>query len=113
MEGIKRYNKMFNAVKKDQKTHKMFTINWLAKRKAMLLDAVQTRKRKRPEKQAQIDLLDSQDNNSGNETGSANINGAMDLLLNQKKVTMTLVDIIQINPLDMLLKTIRTVTIIQ
>jgi hypothetical protein len=38
------------------------------------LDAVQTRKRKRPQQQARIELLDSEDDGSGNE--SANINGA-------------------------------------
>jgi hypothetical protein len=45
--GIKRYNKLFNSVQKDSKTHKTFRINWLAKRKAKLLDAVQKRKQKR------------------------------------------------------------------
>jgi hypothetical protein len=44
-EGIKMYNALHNAVKKDGKTHKTFTMNSLAKRKAQLLDAVQTRKR--------------------------------------------------------------------
>ncbi len=63
-------------VKKDRKTNKTFTINWLAKRKANLFNAVQTRKRKRPQQQARIELLDSEDDDSGNETASANINGA-------------------------------------
>jgi hypothetical protein len=63
-------------VKEDRKTNKSFTTNWLEKRKANLLDAVQTRKRKRPQQQARIELLDSEDDDSGNETASANINGA-------------------------------------
>jgi hypothetical protein len=40
------------------------------------LDAVETRKQKRPQQQARIELLDSQDDDSGNESASANINGA-------------------------------------
>jgi hypothetical protein len=76
MEGIKEYNKLYGAVKKDCKSHKTFTMNWLAKRKAQLLDAVQTRKRKRPQQQAHIELLDSEDDDSGNETASANTYGA-------------------------------------
>jgi hypothetical protein len=47
-EGIKRYNKLYATVKEDRKTNKTFTMNWLEKRKANLLNAVQTRKRKRP-----------------------------------------------------------------
>jgi hypothetical protein len=69
-KGIKRYNKLFDIVKKDRKTQKTFTINRLAKRKAKLLDAVQTRKQKLPQQQAQIELLDSEDDGSGNETAS-------------------------------------------
>jgi hypothetical protein len=42
-------------VKKGGKTNKAFTINWLAKRKANLLDVVQARKRKRPQQQARIE----------------------------------------------------------
>jgi hypothetical protein len=42
-EGIKRCNKLSAMVKKDRKTHKTFTINWLAKRKAKLLDVVHTK----------------------------------------------------------------------
>ena len=75
-EGIKRYNELYASVKKDRKTNKMFTMNWLEKKKANLLDAVQTRKRKRPQQQARIELLNSEDDNSGNETASANVNGA-------------------------------------
>jgi hypothetical protein len=56
-------------VKEDRKSNKAFTTNWLEERKTNLLDAVQTRKRKRPQ-QAQIELLESE------ETASANINGA-------------------------------------
>jgi hypothetical protein len=41
--GIKRYNRLFEIVRKDRKTHKTFTVNWLAKRRAKLLEAVQTR----------------------------------------------------------------------
>jgi hypothetical protein len=63
-------------VKMDRKANKTFTINWLEKKKANLLDAVQTRKRKCPQQQARIELLDSEDDDSGNETASANINGA-------------------------------------
>jgi hypothetical protein len=48
----------------------------LEERKTNLLDAVQTRKRKRPQQQARIELLESEHDNSGNETASANINGA-------------------------------------
>jgi hypothetical protein len=74
--GIKRYNKLYATVKEDRKTNKTFTINWLERRKANLLKAVQTRKRKRPQQQARIELLDSEDDDSGNETaGSADING--------------------------------------
>jgi hypothetical protein len=74
--GIKRYNELFEIVRKDRKTHKTFTVNWLAKRRAKLLEAVQTRKRKRPQEQARIELLDSENDDSGNELASANINGA-------------------------------------
>jgi hypothetical protein len=74
--GIKRYNELFEIVRKDRKTHKTFTVNWLAKRRAKLLEAVQTRKRKRPQEQARIELLDSENDDSGNESASANINGA-------------------------------------
>jgi hypothetical protein len=63
-------------VKEDRKSNKAFTINWLEERKTNLLDAVQTRKRKRPQQQARIELLESEDDDSGNETASANINGA-------------------------------------
>jgi hypothetical protein len=63
-------------VKEDRKTNRSFTTNWLVERKVNQLDAVQTRKRKRPQQQAQIELLDSEDNDSGNESASANINGA-------------------------------------
>jgi hypothetical protein len=76
-EGIKRYNKLYAKVKEDRKTNKTFAINWLEKRKANLLKAVQTQKRNRPQQKAQIELLDSEDDDSGNETaGSADINGA-------------------------------------
>jgi hypothetical protein len=75
-EGIKRYNKLYATVKEDPKSNKAFTINWLEERKTNLLDAVQTRKRKRPQQQARIELLESEDDDSGNETASANINGA-------------------------------------
>jgi hypothetical protein len=76
-EGIKRYNELVYAtVKEDRKTNKTFTINWLGEWKANLLKAVQTRKRKRPQQHARIELLDSEDGDSGNETaGSADING--------------------------------------
>jgi hypothetical protein len=73
---IKRYNAIYATVKKDRKTNKTFTINWLAKMRANLFDAVQTRKRKRPQQHARIELLDSEDDGSGNETASAEINGA-------------------------------------
>jgi hypothetical protein len=63
-------------VRKDRKTRKTFTVNWLAKRRAKRLEAVQTRKRKRSQEQAQIELLDSENDDSGNESASANINGA-------------------------------------
>jgi hypothetical protein len=63
-------------VKEDRKSNKAFRINWLEERKTNLLDAVQTRKRKRPQQQARIELLESVDDNSRNETASANINGA-------------------------------------
>ena len=74
-EGIKRYNELYATVKMDRKANKTFTINWLEQKKANLLDAVQTRKRKRPQQQARIELLDSEDDDSGNETASANIDG--------------------------------------
>jgi hypothetical protein len=73
-DGIKRYNELYATVKKGGKTNKAFTINWLAKRKANLLDVVQARKRKRPQQQARIEWLDSEDDDSGNETASADIN---------------------------------------
>jgi hypothetical protein len=73
--GIKRYNELFEIVRKDRKTHKTFTVKWLAKRRAKLLEVVQTRKRKRPQEQARIELLDSEDDDSGNESTSANIDG--------------------------------------
>jgi hypothetical protein len=72
-EGIKRYNELYATVKEDHKSNKAFTINWLKERKTNLLDAVQTRKRKRPQHQARIELLESEDDDSGNETASANI----------------------------------------
>jgi hypothetical protein len=75
-EGIKRYDEIYATVKKDHKTNKTFTINWLAKRRANLLNAVQTQKRNRLQQQARIELLDSEDDGSGNETASAKINGA-------------------------------------
>jgi hypothetical protein len=75
-EGIKRYNKLYATVKEDRKSNKAFTINWLEERKTTLLDAVQTRKQKRPQQQAWIELLESEDDDSGNEIASANINGA-------------------------------------
>jgi hypothetical protein len=74
--GIKRYNKLFEIVRKDRKTHKTFTVTWLAKRRAKLLEAVQTRKRKRPQEQDRIELLVSENDDSRNESASANINGA-------------------------------------
>jgi hypothetical protein len=43
-EGIKRYDEIYATVKKDHKTNKTFTINWLAKRRANLLNAVQTQR---------------------------------------------------------------------
>ena len=39
------------------------------------MDAAQTRKRRRPQPQARIELIDSESEDSGNETGSANICG--------------------------------------
>jgi hypothetical protein len=75
-EGIKRYIELYAMVKEDRKSNKAFTINWLEERKTNLLDAVQTRKRKRPQQQAQIELLESEADNSENETASTNINGA-------------------------------------
>jgi hypothetical protein len=63
-------------VKEDRKSNKAFTINWLEERKTNLLDAVQRQKRKRPQQQARIELLESEEDDSGNETASANINGA-------------------------------------
>jgi hypothetical protein len=76
VEGIKRYNALYNTVKKDRRTHKTFTLNWLAKRKVQLLDEVQNQNRKQPQQQAQIKLLDSEDDNSGNKSASANKKGA-------------------------------------
>jgi hypothetical protein len=64
------------VVKKDPKTNKTFTLNWLAKRKAKLLDAVQTQRRKHPQQPVQIELLDSEDGNNRNVSASANTNGA-------------------------------------
>ena len=75
-EGILRYNELYAMVKEDRKTNRSFTTNWLVKKKENQLDAVQTRKRKRPQQQARIELLDSEDDGSGNESASANINGA-------------------------------------
>jgi hypothetical protein len=63
-------------LKEDRKTNRSFTTNWLVKRKVNQLDAVQTRKQTRPKQQARIELLDSEDDDSGNESASANINGA-------------------------------------
>ncbi len=74
-EGIQRYNELYDKVKKDRKANKSFTKNWLKKRKDGLLDATQTRKRRRPQPQARIELIDSESEDSGNETGSANICG--------------------------------------
>jgi hypothetical protein len=62
-------------IKKDHKANKSFTKNWLKKRKDRLLDATQTRKRRRPQQQARIELIDSESEDSGNERGSANICG--------------------------------------
>jgi hypothetical protein len=73
-QGINRDNALYDAVKKHCKAPS--TINWLAKRKSQLLDVVQTRKQKRPQRGAQIELLDSEDDSRGNKTASANINGA-------------------------------------
>ena len=75
-EGILRYSKLYAMVKEDRKTNRAFTTNCLVKRKENQLDAVQTRKRKRPQQQARIELLDSEDDGSGNESASANINRA-------------------------------------
>jgi hypothetical protein len=75
-EGILRYNKLYSMVKEDRKTNRSFTTNWLIKKKENQLDVVQTRKRKCPQHQARIELLDSEDDGSGNESASANINGA-------------------------------------
>jgi hypothetical protein len=75
-EGILRYNELYAMVKENRKTNRSFTTNWLVKKKENQLDAVQTRKRKRPQQQARNELLDSEDDNSGNESASANINGA-------------------------------------
>jgi hypothetical protein len=52
-EGIKRYNEQYATVKADRKSNKAFTIKWLEERKTNLLDAVQTRKQKCPQQQAQ------------------------------------------------------------
>jgi hypothetical protein len=43
-EGIKRYKELYATVKMDHKANQIFTINWLEKKKASLLDAVQTQK---------------------------------------------------------------------
>ena len=75
-EGIQRFNELYDMVKKDRKAH-TFTNNWLTKRKARLLDANQTRKRRHPQPQTQIELIDSEGEDSGNETAtSTNICGA-------------------------------------
>jgi hypothetical protein len=74
-EGILRYNELYAMLKEDRITNRSFTTNWLEKKKENQLDAVQTRKRKRPQQQAPIELLDSEDDGSGNESASANING--------------------------------------
>jgi hypothetical protein len=76
-DGILRYNELYAMVKEDRKTNRSFTTNWLVKKKENQLDAVQTRKRKHPQQQARIELLDSEDDGSGNESASANINGAI------------------------------------
>jgi hypothetical protein len=54
-EGILRYNKLYAMVKEDRKTNRSFTTNWLVERKVNQLDAVQTRKRQRPQQQARIE----------------------------------------------------------
>jgi hypothetical protein len=102
--GIKRYNKLFKIARKDCKTHKTFTLNWLAKRRAKLLEAFQSRKRKRPQEQARIELLDSENDDSGNESASANINGA-----NESGTELS----DNVKPLDMLLNTNGTVTTLE
>jgi hypothetical protein len=71
-----RNNELYAMEKEDHKTNRSFTTNWLIKRKENQLDAVQTRKRKCPQQQARIELLDSEDDDSRNEIASANINGA-------------------------------------
>jgi hypothetical protein len=42
-EGIQKYKKLYNALKKDHITHKIVAKNWIAKRKARLFDATQTK----------------------------------------------------------------------
>ncbi len=58
-----------------RQANKTFTKSRLKKRKEGLLDAAQTRKGRRPQQQARIELIDSESEASGNETGSANICG--------------------------------------
>jgi hypothetical protein len=70
-------------VKKDQKANKGFIKSWLKEKRARLLHGTQARKRKQPQPQASIELLDSEgdesdtvsanlDDNNGTDTDSSN-----------------------------------------
>ena len=62
-------------MKKDQKANKGFIKGWLKEKRAKLLHGTQARKRKQPQPQAIIELLDSEGDESDNNTVSANLDG--------------------------------------
>ena len=72
-EGIERFNELYDKVKKDRKANKGFIKGWLKERRAKLLHGTQASKRKRPQPQARIELMDSEGDDSGNDSASANL----------------------------------------
>jgi hypothetical protein len=54
-----------------RKANKTFIKTWLAERKTNIVVAIQAQKRKRPQRQAQIGFLDSEEDDSNNRVASA------------------------------------------
>ena len=72
--GIRRFNELFDKVKKDRKSNKTFITMWLAVRRASRMMATNTKKRKWPHQPARIQLVDVEEEDSDNETASAELN---------------------------------------
>ena len=75
-EGIKRFNELFDSVKQDRKANKLFIKTWLTIKRTQLMGKTHSRKRKQPQPQARIELLESDDDVSIDEAASATIHGA-------------------------------------